>query len=111
MIAALLQGSLVGDVVRRTSSRNGASFVTVGVRAAAGDESIIVNVVAFDDTAAERLQRLARGATVAVAGVLELHCWVDREGKDRKDWRMVAAEVLSVHQARKRREREEAADR
>jgi single-stranded DNA-binding protein len=103
MIAALIQGTLAGDPMRRTSPRNGAAFATASVRVAVGAESIFVGVTVFDETATERLMRLSKGAAVAAAGTLELNAWVDREGKDRRDWRLTAHEILSVHQARRRR--------
>ena len=108
MIAALLQGVLAGDPMRRTSPRTGAAFATASVRVAVGAESIFVGVSVFDETGIERLMRLSKGGAVAVAGALELNAWVDREGKDRRDWRVTATEILSVHQARRRREDSEA---
>jgi single-stranded DNA-binding protein len=108
VIAALLQGTLAGDPVRRTSAK-GQPFATAQVRVPVGSESVYIGVTVFGETEIERLCRLAKGASVAAAGELQLNVWVDREGQDRRDWRLLAHEVLTVHQARRRREREEAA--
>ncbi len=109
MIAALIQGTLTADPVRRTSSKGG-DFATATMRIAAGSESIFVSVATFSETAAERLLATSKGATIAAVGTLELNVWTDREGNERRDWRLTAAEILTVHQARRRREREEAAE-
>lgn len=102
MIHALMSGTLTAEPIERTTAK-GAPFVTVSLRVAAGPESIFVGCVAFETAAAERLIKLARGAAVAVAGEMQLNVWTDREGQERRDWRLVAAEVMSIAQARRRR--------
>lgn len=109
MIAALVQGTLAGDPVRRTSAKSG-DFATATMRVAAGSESIFVGVSTFSESAMERLLAMSKGATIAAVGTLELNVWTDREGNERRDWRLTATEILTVHQARRRREREEAAE-
>jgi single-stranded DNA-binding protein len=109
VIAALVQGVLVGDPVRRTSAKAG-DFATATLRVAVGSESIFIGVATFSESAAERLLSMAKGAAIAAVGTLELNAWVDRDGQDRRDWRLTATEILTVHQARRRREREEAAE-
>jgi single-stranded DNA-binding protein len=108
VIAALIQGVLVGDPVRRNSAKAG-DFATATLRVAVGSESIFIGVATFSETAAERLLSMAKGATIAAVGTLELNTWVDRDGQDRRDWRLTAVEILTVYQARRRREREESA--
>jgi single-stranded DNA-binding protein len=105
MIAALVQGELVADPVKRSTVK-GEPFVTATVRVPAGAEALFVGVAAFDATAAERLAKLHKGASIAVAGTLEATEWKTREGEARKGWRLTAAEVLSVYSARKRRDAE-----
>lgn len=107
VIAALVQGSLAGDPVRRTSAKGG-DFATATMRVAAGSESIFVGVSAFSESAMERLLSMSKGGALAAVGTMELNCWVDREGNDRRDWRLTATEILTVHHAHRRREREEA---
>lgn len=103
MIGALIQGTLVGDPVERTT-RQGKAFTTAQVRVPAGDEVLFVGIAAFDSTAAARLAQIRQGGTVAVAGTLEVTTWTDKSGADRKGWRLTATEVLTVYAARKRRE-------
>lgn len=103
MIAALIQGTLVRDPVERTTSK-GKPYTTVQVRVPAGDEVLFVGVAAFDATGAARLAQMKQGGTVAVAGTLETTTWAGKDGDERKGWRLTATEVLSVYQARKRRE-------
>jgi single-stranded DNA-binding protein len=103
MIGALIQGALVGDPTERITA-NGKPFWTATMRVAAGSDSLFVGLATFDTKAGERLMRLTKGAALAAAGTLEPHSWTDREGKERSGWRLTATEVLSVHQARKRRE-------
>ena len=103
MIAALLHGELVADPVERTTS-TGAPFWTATLRVPAGAEALFIGLATFSATAGERLLKLSKGSSVAAAGTLEATEWRDREGNDRKGWRLTATEVLSVYQARKRSE-------
>jgi len=107
MIGALIQGELIADPQARTAS-NGKPFWTVTVRVPAGPEALFVGVTAFSETAGERLMRLHKGSAVAAAGTLEATAWTGNDGAERKGWRLTATEVLSVYQARKRREPAEA---
>jgi single-stranded DNA-binding protein len=105
VIAALLQGVLVADPVKRSTVK-GEPFVTTTVRVPAGAEALFVGVAAFEATAGERLAKLHKGASIAAAGTLEATEWQTREGEARKGWRLTASEVLSVYSARKRRDAE-----
>lgn len=107
MIAAMIQGELVADPVRRQTAK-GTEFVTASVRVAAGAEALFIGIACFDDTGCERLAKLRKGAAVAAAGTLETNVWQTKEGEERRGWRLTATEVLSVYQARKRREPESA---
>lgn len=103
MIAAMIQGELSADPMERIAS-NGKPFWTVTVRVAAGAEVLFVGLTTFSETAGARLIKLSKGAAIAATGPLESSVWTDREGNERKNWRLTAIEVLSVYQARKRRE-------
>jgi single-stranded DNA-binding protein len=105
MIGALIQGELIADPQARTAS-NGKPFWTVTVRVPAGPEALFVGVTTFSESAGERLAKLHKGSALAAAGVLEPTSWTGRDGEERRGWRLTASEVLSVHQARKRREPE-----
>lgn len=102
MIAALIQGTLVADPVERTST-NGRSFWTVSVRVPAGDDTLFIGLGTFSETAGARLMNLAKGASISAVGSMEQSTWTDRDGNVRTGWRLAATEVLSVHQARKKR--------
>lgn len=103
MIGALIQGGLLGDPIERTAG-NGKPFWTANVRVPAGAEVLFISITTFSETAGVRLMKLSKGAAIAAAGTLESSAWTDREGNERKNWRLTATEVLSVYQARKRRE-------
>ena len=109
MIDALVQGTLAGDPVLRNTGK-GDPFVTVSIRVAAGPETLFVGMAAFGETARERLLKLAKGAGGAIAGELQANFWTTAAGAERRDWRLVATEVLSVHQARRRRAEAEEAE-
>lgn len=103
MIAALIHGTLLRDPVERATSK-GKPYTTAQMRVPAGEETLFVGIAAFDAVPAARLAQMRQGGTVAVAGTLEATSWQDKDGNERSGWRLTAAEVLSVHQARKRRE-------
>jgi len=108
MIAALVQGELAADPIERTAS-NGTRFVTASMRVGVGSESVFVGLSTFSELGVDRLLRLRKGSAMAAAGTLEINVWTDREGRERRDWRLTANEVLSIHQARKRRDATEGA--
>ncbi len=103
MIGALITGELIADPVARTSA-SGKPFWTATVRVPTGNDALFVGVATFSESAGERLMRLHKGASVAAAGTLEPTSWTDKNGDARSGWRLTAAEVLSVYQARKRRD-------
>ncbi len=108
MIDAIISGPLTGEPTERTAS-NGNRYWTASARVAAGTESLFVGIAVFDPTAGERLMRLHKGSSIAAAGTLEVTSWTDKTGAERKGWRLLAHEVLSVYQARKRRDAGEGA--
>ena len=103
MIGALIQGELAAEPTARTAS-NGKPYWTVTVRVPAGSEAIFVGVTTFSETAGERLMKLHKGSALAAAGVLEPTSWTGKDGEERRGWRLTASEVLSVHQARRKRD-------
>src|SRR5207249_1903690 len=72
--------TLVNKPASRTS-RNGNSYVTCQVRAAAGDESFLVSLVAFDDQICKALLVLDRGDSVSVTGSGKPSTWTGRDGE------------------------------
>ncbi len=106
MISALCSGELIADPQARTAS-NGAPYWTATMRVPAGADALLIGLSTFHATAGERLMKLHKGSALAAAGVLEPTSWTGRDGEERRGWRLTASEVLSVHQARKRRELQE----
>lgn len=102
MISALVQGDLIADPVQRTTSAGG-RFATASVRTGAGSESVLIGLATFSDSAAAKLLALRKGDSLAASGVLELNVWTDREGRERRDWRLTANQVMTAYEAGKRR--------
>lgn len=102
MIEAMITGKLVADPVQRTAA-NGNAFWTATARVPAGADAVFVGITAFDETAAARLARLAKGSAVTAVGELQATSWTGKDGTERKGWRLTAHELLSVAQARGRR--------
>jgi single-stranded DNA-binding protein len=102
MLSVLIEGTLIGAPVRRTSAK-GTSFVTAQVRCNADDgESVLCSVIAFQAAAAELLAALAAGDTVAVAGPAALSQW-EKHGEHKVGLKMTASRVMSVYDAGMRR--------
>ena len=104
MIDGLVSGKLFGKAAERTGA-SGRPFVTAKILAAAGDgETLIVNVIAFDNGVKAALLALDDGDSVALAGTLTPKVWRDKNGEVRPALDMVAHAVLTAyHVQRKRR--------
>jgi single-stranded DNA-binding protein len=96
----LVSGQLIADPQRRQGAK--AAFVTATVRAGAGDDTTLVNVIAFADQA-ERLLGLAKGAPVAVSGRAELKRWTGKDGAERTGLSVVASEIAALKPRPRRR--------
>jgi single-stranded DNA-binding protein len=102
MLSVLIEGTLIGAPVRRTSAK-GSMFVTAQVRCNADDgESVLCSVIAFQAAAAEPLAALAAGDTVAVAGPAALSQW-EKNGEHKVGLKVTASRVMSVYDAGMRR--------
>jgi single-stranded DNA-binding protein len=105
MIEGLVAGKVYGRPEQRTGSNSGRPFVTAKVRAAtSGGETLFVNVLAFDAAAQAALLALGDGDAVSLAGTLTPKVWTDREGQARPALDMVASQVLTAYQVKRRRE-------
>lgn len=102
MISALIQGDLIADPKPRTTTA-GKPFATATVRVAAGAESILINLTAFSESVQSALLRLKSGDSLAASGSMELNIWQDREGKEHRDWRLTAHQIMTVYEMSKRR--------
>ena len=102
MLSVLIEGTLIGAPVRRTSVK-GSTFVTAQVRCNADDgESVLCSVIAFQATTAEALAALGAGDTLAVAGPAALSQW-DKNGEHKVGLKVTASRVMSVYDAGMRR--------
>jgi single-stranded DNA-binding protein len=102
MLSVLIEGTLIGAPVRRTSAK-GTSFVTAQVRCNADDgESVFCSVIAFQVAVAEALAALGAGDTVAVAGPAALSQW-EKNGEHKVGLKVTASRVMSVYEAGMRR--------
>ena len=102
MLSVLIEGTLLGAPVQRTSSK-GTPFVTVQLRCSGDDgESILCSVIAFQASAVEALAALSAGDTVAMAGPAALFQW-EKNGEHRVGLKVTATRVLTVYEAGMRR--------
>jgi single-stranded DNA-binding protein len=105
MIEGLVSGKVYGRPEQRVGNNSGKPFVTAKVRAAtASGEMLFVNVLAFDSTAQAALLALSDGDAVSLAGTLTLKVWTDREGQPRPAMDLIASQVLTVYQVKRKRE-------
>jgi single-stranded DNA-binding protein len=97
MIDGLISGKLHSAPEERVG-KNGAPFVVAKVLAANSDgESIIINVIAFDEATCTALLDLDEGDSLALAGSLTPKVWTDKQGAARPSLDMVAHQVLSAY--------------
>jgi single-stranded DNA-binding protein len=105
MIEALISGKVYGRPEQRVGNNSGKPFVTAKVRAAtSGGEMLFVNVLAFDAIVQAALLALSDGDAVSLAGTLTPKVWTDREGQSRPALDLVASQVLTVYQVKRKRE-------
>jgi hypothetical protein len=102
MLNCLIQGKLTGEPRTRTAA-NGNPYTTVTVGVDTANGSILCGVIAFD-LAGERLADLHKGDGIAATGEGKLTTW-EKGGEQHLGLSVTAAEVLTVHVARKRRTR------
>jgi single-stranded DNA-binding protein len=102
VISALILGELIADPVQRTTA-TGKPFGTATVRSGAGAGSVLIGLSTFSATAVEKLLQLRKGDSLAATGTMELNVWTDREGRERRDWRLTASAILTQYEAGKRR--------
>ena len=96
MIDGLVAGKILGDPEERRG-KGETLFVVAKVLAQTGEgETLIVNVIAFDDAPCTALLQLQEGDSLAVAGSLTPKVWTDKQGNTKPALDMVAQRVLSV---------------
>jgi single-strand DNA-binding protein len=65
------------------------------------EEVVYVDVTAFSHLAGRVIERLLKGATVTVAGRLELNRWQTEDGSNRSQLRVIASNIQSPSFAKK----------
>ena len=96
MIDGLVSGRIFGDPEQRRG-KGDSPFVVAKLRAPTHDnETVLVNVIAFDDAAMSALLALRDGDAVALAGGITPKVWTDKQGNTRPALDMVALRVLTA---------------
>ena len=105
-IDALTQGRLMAAPTQRVS-KAGNPFTTCRIRvsgAGAGEsDSLLVNVIAFSDTAQAALLALDVGEAVALAGTLKVGTWTANDGTTKPSLDLTASQVLTTYSIAKKR--------
>ena len=96
---ALVTGSLIADPIRRTGTKG--EFATATLRVATDDGSILINVIAFGDDAADRLLAHQQGQMLAIAGRATLRSWTGKDGAEKHGLSIVAEQFASAASARR----------
>jgi single-stranded DNA-binding protein len=96
MIEGLIAGHIWGDPEKRVG-KNNSIFVVAKVRAQGSQpELVIVNVIAFDNTACKALLERRDGDAVSLSGSLLPKVWIDKQGVSRAALDMIAGRVLAL---------------
>jgi single-stranded DNA-binding protein len=103
MIDVLIAGRLCSQPEERTS-KNGRTYVTARLLAAAGEERQLVSAIAFDEGACRALLALDEGASVAIAGELRPKIYEARDGSAKLGLDLTAHAVLSAYSVRRKRQ-------
>ena len=103
MLDVLVSGKLFRDPQVRMG-QSGKPFTTALIRVPVenGEESMLVSTIAFGEVG-EKLGQLKSGDAVSLAGSAKLSSW-EKDGELKHGLSVTASAILSVHDARKRRE-------
>ncbi|MBC3884143.1 single-stranded DNA-binding protein [Undibacterium griseum] len=94
MIDGLIAGRMYGYAEERSGSA-GSVYVTCKVKAVTDHgETVICNVIAFNDLVRNTLLTLTDGDSVALSGALTPKVWTDKQGKVRPVLDMLAHAIL-----------------
>jgi single-stranded DNA-binding protein len=96
MIEGLVAGNIWGDPEKRIG-KNNTIYVVAKVRAQVSQpELVIVNVIAFDNTACKALLERRDGDAVSLTGSLLPKVWIDKQGVSRVALDMIATRVMAL---------------
>jgi single-stranded DNA-binding protein len=102
-LSVLAQGTLTAEPKSRTSSK-GSVYATALLRVPLGEsDAELFSVIAFSSTAVETLLQRSNGDSIALTGSAQRNDFTDKNGVERKGWKVVAEAVLSLYRARKPR--------
>jgi len=95
MIDGLIAGRISGHPEQR-SGQGGTQYVTCKVKAMTDDgETIICNVIGFNDKVRATLLGLNDGESIALSGALTPKVWTDKQGNARPAIDLVAHAIVS----------------
>ena len=104
MIDALIGGKVFGTPTKRTGA-SGKPFVTAKVKTLQCDgDSLLVNVIVFDETVGAGLLALGDGDLVSLSGALSVKTWTTKTGEVRPGLDLVAHAILASYHVKRRRE-------
>ena len=107
-IDALLQGRLMNAPTQRTA-KSGNAYTVCRLKVAgagtgdAGADTLLVNCIAFSETAQAALLALDAGEGIAVSGQLRAGVWQAQDGTTKPSLDMTVGAVLSAYSIAKRR--------
>ena len=104
MIDSLVNGRLIRDPQLKTSA-NGNRYLQFLMSVSTGEaETQIVSGIGFDESVVERISKLKKGDSLAVAGALKQTEWTDRVSNEVKHGLSITAnQSLSIYDIKKRR--------
>ena len=106
MIAGHSSGTLF-KVPERRRTQQGADWLRLTLKCAAGDAYVFASVAVFDADLVDRLAGIVPGEAVSVAGPIQLKAYADRDGQPATSLSIVANAVLSARDGRRRKPRGE----
>ena len=112
-IDALLQGRLMNAPTQRTA-KSGNAYTVCRLKVAgagtgdAGADTLLVNCIAFSETAQAALLALDAGEGIAVSGQLRAGVWQAQDGTTKPSLDMTVGAVLSAYSIAKRRKASQA---
>ena len=96
MIDGMIAGRLIGDPERR-QGKGDTSFVVARVKAQSNEgESLMVNVIAFDNAPCAALLALRDGDSLSATGHLNPKVWTDKQGNTKPALDLVAHRVMGA---------------
>jgi single-stranded DNA-binding protein len=99
----LVQGVLVGNPISRIG-KSGKPFVTAMLRVPITDGDVeFFSIIGFSESSVEALMARSAGDSLAITGQAQRNTYTDKNGTERRGWKIVVERVLSLYQARKAR--------